>query len=259
MSQAAARVLEVLRHVASEAEPVSVMTVAAALQMDKSTCSRLLALLVDQQWLVRNEQSRLFSAGPVLLGVAARAAMSNQLQALLLPALTSLRDTTGETVSFHRRVGDHRVCVAGLESRHQIRRVLPIGDSFLLPIGPSGKAILAFIDQRQRDALIHSMHPEHAEQVRTHLTMVRDTGAVTADADHIVDVGAVSAPVFGTDGVFGALTIAGPLPRWSEKRRRQVLPDLLREAASISEALGAPRGRFDKWLKRSQETTPAGV
>jgi IclR family acetate operon transcriptional repressor len=259
MSQAAEKALLVLRHVAAQPEPVTAMSVAGSLDLDKSTCSRMLALLVNEQWLVRDDHTRLFSAGPTLVGLSAKAAVSNQLQSILLPVLSMLRAQTGETVSFHRRVGDHRVCVAGLESQQQIRRVLPIGDSFPLPLGPSGKAILAFIVASQREELMAAVDDDTARQVRFHLTMVHETGAVSADGDHIIGVGAVSVPVFDSDGVFGSLTIAGPSPRWHADRRRLIRPYLLQAAESISRALGALDEPYRDWVERCSLPRPATV
>jgi len=105
MSQAAEKALSVLEHVAANAEPLSVMSVAESLNLDKSTCSRLLALLTEQGWLVRDGRTRTYSVGPTLVRLGASAAMNHHLQLILLPLLTALRDETGETVSFHRRIG----------------------------------------------------------------------------------------------------------------------------------------------------------
>ncbi|WP_243794380.1 hypothetical protein [Saccharopolyspora gloriosae] len=38
------------------------------------------------------------------------------------PVLKELRDATGETASFFRSEGEHRVCVAVAETRHALRR-----------------------------------------------------------------------------------------------------------------------------------------
>ncbi|AEW99833.1 regulatory protein IclR (plasmid) [Streptantibioticus cattleyicolor NRRL 8057 = DSM 46488] len=244
-----------LEHVAGGREPMTAMAIAAGLGLDKSTCSRSLAVLVERGWLVRDERTRLFGPGPVLVGLAATAAVSGQLQAILLPTLARLRDATDETVSFHRRVGDRRVCVAGLESRQVIRRVLPIGDSFPLPVGPSGKVILAFVDSAQRETLLAALDPAERSEIRSWINAAIRTGVVSTDGDHIAGVGAASVPVFGREGVFGSLTVAGPLPRWNAVRRTEATGLLLAAARSLSETLGGARlADYERWIGTCAET-----
>jgi DNA-binding IclR family transcriptional regulator len=252
MSQAAEKALCVLEHVAASPEPISAMTVASALRLDKSTCSRLLALLVELGWLTRNDRTRLFAAGPRLVGLSAVAAVGNRLQSILLPLLTELRAETQETVSFHRRAGDYRICIAGLESEHQIRRALPVGTVFALHAGPSGRAILAFIDGTRRDVAVAGLDQGEADSVRADLDQVIRSGIISTDGDsaHIIGVGGISAPVFDRDGVFGSLTIAGPLPRWHRERRSEAYASLLEAARDLSEALGGQHhAPFDRWIK----------
>jgi IclR family transcriptional regulator, acetate operon repressor len=248
VSQAAEKMLAVLEHAAASHEPLSAMAIAAATGQEKSTCSRSLALLMQRGWLVRDERTRLFGPGPMLVGLAATAAVSGRLQAILHPSLAALRDRTGETVSFHRRVGDRRVCVAGLESEQVIRRVLPIGDSFELHVGPSGKAILAFVDAVHQDEVLADVDAAEAAEVREWLSLAVRTGMVSTDNDHISGVGAVSVPVFAREGVFGSLTVAGPLPRWNRDRREAGAPDLLTAASSLSRVLGGGRqALYQRW------------
>lgn len=247
MSQAAEKALQVLRHVASNNEPVGMMAAADALGLDKSTCSRLLGLLVEQGWLVRDEQSRMFSVGPTLVGLAATAAVGTRMQAILQPILLRLRDKTGETVSFHRWVGARRVCVAGLESQQVVRRVLPLGDSFPLPVGPSGRAILAFVEAERQQEFLRGLDDDEVRRIRSDLESAVRTGAVLTDVEYAPSVGAVSVPVFDRQSVFGSLTVAGPLPRWSHERRAEVAPSVLDTAGVLTVALGGSDEPYRRW------------
>ncbi|WP_037345211.1 IclR family transcriptional regulator [Sciscionella sediminilitoris] len=249
MSQAADKVLVVLDHVAASGEPVSAMSVAGQLGLDKSTCSRLLALLVQRGWLVRDHRSRLFSIGPILARLGATAVLNNRFQSILLPLLTKLRDQTGETIGFNRRTGDHRVTVAGLESQEVIRRILPIGESFFLPYGPSGKAIMAFVDGPQRDALLATLDPPEADILAAQLISVARIGYFSSDVDHVPGASAVSVPVFDANGIFGSLTIAGPGQRWTAARRERATPALLAAGQALSQSMGYCENRYQQWRR----------
>lgn len=247
MSQAAEKALMVLEHVASAREPVNATAVTDQLGLDKSTASRLLALLTDLGWLVRDEHSRLFSVGPTMVRLGANAAATTPLRPILLPLLTRLRDATQETVSFHRLIGDRRVCVAGVESEQVIRRALPIGDAFALHVGPTGKAILAFVDGELRGEVLRAAGEETARAVQPYLDHVLETGIVSTDGDHAPEVAGLSVPVFDRDSIFGALTVAGPVHRWTPDRRVQAAASVLAAARSLSASLGADVSRYDLW------------
>ncbi|MFC0534203.1 IclR family transcriptional regulator [Phytohabitans kaempferiae] len=258
VSQAAEKALMVLEHVTSAREPVSAMAVAGELGLDKSTGSRLLAMLTERGWLVRDDRTRLYSVGPTMVRLgASAAAASTSLRVILLPLLTRLRDHTEETVSFHRLIGDRRVCVAGVESERVIRRALPIGEAFALHIGPTGKAILAFVDPAQREQVLQAAGTE-ADQVRAYLDAAVRTGVVSTDGDHAPEVAGLSVPVFDQTGVFGALTVAGPVHRWVPALRAQAAPVVLAAARSLSESLGASSGRYLGWEKTLQ-AVPQGA
>lgn len=248
MSQAAEKVLSVLEFVATCGEPTSAMAVASALGLDKSTCSRSLALLVKQGWLVRDERTRLFAVGPTLMGLAATAAVNGKLQAILLPTLARLRAETGETISFNRRTGDDRVCVAGLESEQVIRQWLPVGESFHLPVGPAGKSILAFVESGRRERLLGELDEVEAGVVRAYLETAVQTGTVSTDDDHFVGVGGLSVPVFDREGIFGSLTVSGPLPRWNRALRAATAPSVLAAGKTLSATLGADVERYTRWI-----------
>lgn len=258
MSQAAERALAVLQHVAGSPEPLSATDVTVDLGIDKSTSSRVLALLVEQGWLIRDPWTRLFSVGPTLAGLSAKAAISDQLRSLLLPLLSGLREETGETVSFHQRVGDRRVCVAGLEGPQVIRRALPVGDVFPLHHGPSGKSMLAFADPEQRARAFADADPGRLAGIRGEVELVARDGFLSVDGDPGPDVGAISAPVFDRGGVFGSITIAGPVQRWDEAARARCPRSLLAAARSLSTALGAGPGRYDGWISALPVPASAG-
>ena len=59
-----------------------------------------------------------------------------------LPALAELRDITGESVQLYVRDGEHRVCVASLESPHGLRTIVPTGARLELGRGSGGRVLL---------------------------------------------------------------------------------------------------------------------
>lgn len=249
MSQTVLRSIRIMECVASAPRALGLIEIAETVGIDKSTCSRLTSFLVEQRWLARDEVTKRFSVGAGFTGLAVQAYSPNDLQTEIINAVQSLRNQVNETASFHRRAGDLRVCIAGLESRHQVGRRSPIGTAHTLVEGPSSKAILAFVGPADYERLLGGLAAPLRRDVESQVETVRRTGYLSTDGDRTDGVGAVSAPVFESDGVYGSLTISGPASRFDARRREQAAGLILLEAWRFSRTLGAPATRFEGWLE----------
>lgn len=247
MSQAAERTLILLEHVSRASAPVGLLEIAGRTGLDKTTCSRLLGLLVGRGWLVRDAETKKYSVGPTLVGISMSASLPDQVRLHFFPLLHELREASGETVSLQRRFGLLRVCVAGLESRESLRRSLPIGDSLPLTAGPSGKAILAFAGAEATADATAELDEPRRHAVHQHLRLIRDTGCLSTDGDRTPGVGAIAVPLFERSGVYGSLTLAGPSSRFDSAERRAALPLLLRVACDLTALLGGDTSRYRAW------------
>ena len=67
--------------------------------------------------------------------------------------MEELRDLTQETVSLHIRQRDLRVCIAQVESRRQVRRVVPVGYEVGINVGATGEVLLAGFPAPDLDGL----------------------------------------------------------------------------------------------------------
>ncbi len=156
MSQTAQRSFRLVECVARAENPCGLVELAARAELDKSTAARLLADLEERGMLRRDGASRRYTVGPALVSLGAIVTRRADLPALARRHLEALRDESGETVSLHIRAGEERVCVAGAESRHVVRRVLTIGEPVALWEGPTGKVILAFLAGDDRASVLRS-------------------------------------------------------------------------------------------------------
>lgn len=248
MSQAARRTLELVEFVAESAKPAGLMEIADRAGLDKSTAARLLALLVERGWLLRDPETRKYSVGPTLVGMSMAAGLSDPLRLHLFPLLQMLREQTTETISLQRRFGNLRMCVAGLESQESLRRALPIGDALPLSSGPSGKVVLAFAEVSVIAEAERSVDELLAGRLRDDLQFIRAHGYLSTDGDRTPGVAAVSVPVFGRDQVYGSVTVAGPSTRFSAEGRLAILPTLLDVAGKFTAVLGGNPADHQRWL-----------
>ena len=246
MTRSVDRALTLIEALEAEPEGASLMELADRTGVDKSTVTRLLGTCVQRGWIVRDPASRRYSLGPTLLAMARRGALDDRVMITVYEALTGIRDATGETAGFHRRAGDQRVAIAGVESQHDVRRGFNAGESCSLLLGPASKAILAFVPDDERTAIL-AADPADADlaKVRRHLLFLRTHFYLSTDGDRTDGVGAIAAPVFDGRGVAGSVVSSGPAVRFDDVARENARTALLRAADTVTLALGGrpPRDR----------------
>jgi DNA-binding IclR family transcriptional regulator len=149
------------------------------------------------------------------------------------------------TAGFHRRAGDRRVAIAGVESHHDVRRGFNAGESCSLLVGPSSKAILAFLPEVERSGMLAAGGSAGADlaEVERHIAFLREHHYLSTDSDRTAGVGAIAAPVFDASGVVGSVVSSGPVTRFDEPARERARKAILAAADTISLALGGRRLR----------------
>ena len=171
--------------------------------------------------LVRGEDG-LFRLGPATfrLGLLYRAGLD--LAEQLRPALARLAGRTAETAVFYVREGDARLCLFRHESDRAVRHAMREGALLPLDRGAGGHVLAAFTGARGK-----------------RLAAVRASGLAMSLGERDPDIAAMAAPVFGSGGFVGALSVSGPIGRFGTIARPQLESALREEAAALSRALGA--------------------
>ena len=176
------------------AGPVGLSELQAATGLPRATAHRL-AVALEQHGLVRRDADGRFRLGLGLVGLGRAAAEGFPLAALARPALTALRDETGESVQLFVREPDGRRCVVSLQSSHGLRWIVPDGALLPLHVGSAGRVLSGEVGL---DGWVESVEE-------------REPG-----------VASVSAPVTGADGsLLAAISISGPVERLSRQPGRR--------------------------------------
>ncbi|EQD84285.1 IclR family transcriptional regulator [Saccharopolyspora erythraea NRRL 2338] len=211
-----------------------------------STVQRLVTNMVAHGFLDR-------AGDKIRIGVrmaywAGAAAKDLDVLEVVNPVLKDLRDQTGETACFFRAEGTQRVCVAVAETHHALRREMSVGKIAPIPVGSSGRVLLAWnpelaerVLQEELPQLTDSTITDR-DELRRLLKQTRAEGYAITVGERIDGASGLAAPVFDSAGdLVGALMIQGPTLRMPAEKCVEWVDTLVEHAEQITRAIG---GRY---------------
>jgi DNA-binding IclR family transcriptional regulator len=180
-----------------------------------------------------------YRLGPRLLRLASTAMSELSLRDVAHPILERLTRSTGESAQLFVRSGDVRVCIDAVESRSELRTIVPIGASLPLHAGSAGKVFLSVDPDRARHIGMSADPTRFLRDVQ----MVPARGWASSIGEREPGVGSVSAPIRGSRGaLLAAVSVSGPVSRMGRASVRRLAPSVVGAAQEIEAALGVPPG-----------------
>jgi DNA-binding IclR family transcriptional regulator len=235
------RVTAILEAVAVAREASSVTDVSTRVGLSLPTVSRLMRDLSAAGLLERAHGNGGYTLGPRLLAIAGAASRQSTLTELALPVLEGLRDASGETASLHIPVGVQRVCIAEIQSRHEVRRVVSVGLSLPLETGATGLALLAHLDPADQERYLADVPAASRPELEERLKEAAAVGFAQATDAWVKGVAGVAAPVMGPRGAVACISVSGPNFRWTDAAMSAFAPTLLAATRRVARELsGVP-------------------
>lgn len=239
----AVRVLEIL---ARDGES-GVAAIGRELGVHGSTASRLVAALAAHELVERNGGGLRLGVG--LLRLAGAATSRLDLAAQAQPVCDALAEELGETANVAVLTGGAAVNVYQAQAASSVALHNWVGQRTVLHATSSGKVLLAFLPDEERDALLEGPLERFTErtvtsvrELRRELRTVRENGWATAVEEYEAGLNAVAAPVRGHDGtVIAAISVAGPTYRLSPERLPDAAATVVRAADAVSRRMGFTR------------------
>lgn len=257
---------DVLEAVAACPGGISQAELAARLGLSRTTLYRILGALVARGLIRQDPARRVYALGFRLLemaqGIGACTSAepgggAPDLTAAAVPELRALRDATGETAYIAVLEGREALSLGKYEGAHEVRSAARLGVRKPLHCTSQGKAILAFLPEAERAALVKRLPMTRLtphtitdrRRLAASLRIVRARGFATDDEEIVEGVRCVGAPVLDADGrVLGAVSIAGPAWRMTRERLELLGPEM----AAAGRRIGAQ-------LRRLPTPSPAGA
>ncbi|GGO97203.1 IclR family transcriptional regulator [Wenjunlia tyrosinilytica] len=235
--QTAMRALSILEAFSSAQPSLSLSEISEAVGLSVPTTHRLLKALRSRDMVILDPDTRRYSLGHGVMRMAKIIMSRDDLVVLAHPGLERLRSQTGETVSLQTRIGDQRVPIVELISEHPIRMASGVGATYSLLRGAAGKALLAFLPQRDIDRLVPTS--TEPERLAKELVAIRAAGYATSRGEVVAGATAVAVPVLDSEGAARAvINVTGPADRFTAERMAAAVDAIREVAESITRQLG---------------------
>ena len=244
--QSVDRAITVLEILAREGH-AGVSEVAAELGVHKSTAFRLLAALEERHLVEQNTDRGKYQLAFGILRLASAIPGRIDIARQAQPAMDALARRLDETINLAVVRGHYAVNVQQAYSSAAVASQNWVGQLTPLHATSSGKVLLAFMPEEQRDAILDKAGlPRLTDKTLTtrrsllaQLAEAREADFATSSEELEIGLNASAAPVRDHTGtVVGALSASGPAYRFDRARIEETREDLQQSALEISRRMG---------------------
>ncbi len=220
--------------------------ISAALNIPLSTCYRILASLKKYGYVQQKSNDMHYYLGFVHLRFAQALMEGLDENAIIDPFLEELHQKTGRTTLFSRFSGQH--CVA-MEVRGAVNTRISVGIGEILPLfcSASGKVILAFLPESQREKLLTRIEfDEHTpatikdlDTLRQTIYTIQEKGTAYNMGELHQGISSLATPLFDRNNkVFGAIAMVGTTQDLPLETLQEIAPLFHTTGQEITQILG---------------------
>ena len=242
---ALSRGIAVLRLLGQSDAPLGVHTIARALGLVPSTCLHILRVLVEEQLLSVDAETKKYTVGTGLVTLARTAMRQHTFSAAVQTDLDELSRLHGATaIGVEARGLDQMMVVALARAPSLLQLHVEIGSRFPALISATGRCVAAFCDApwpeiRKRFEALRWDSPPTLSVWRDEVKAARAHGYAIDNGQYIQGVSIVAAPVMMPDDTINAIVMVGLRDRMTEAGLTKLGEELHRHAVRLSRTLGA--------------------
>ncbi|SLN53950.1 Acetate operon repressor [Falsiruegeria litorea R37] len=227
---------------------VTLTDLASDLGQSPATVYRVLVTFQNRELVDFDDRAQLWSVGPGAFLIGATFLRRTSLVERARPILRALMQETGETANLGIERNGEVLFVSQVETHSNIRAFFPPGTVSEMHASGIGKALLAFMAEERRDAILSAqpLTPYTAqtliqpEALIEDLEISRDRG-YAFDADEKTDgMRCIAAPVFDAFGEpVAGISVSGPTVRVTDEDIDGLAQAVKTAARTLSIAMGA--------------------
>lgn len=234
------RAIAILEAFSAVRSSLSVLEIQEIAQLSRPTIYRLLETLARRGYVRAHGSPQRYSLDYGVGRLAQNWLAGLDPVSAARPILERLHETTRETVSLALRRGQAHLYVMELVSPEVMSMSRGIGPMDHLTRGASGKAILAFMGEKEAAAVLASAPSDiNRKALAAELTKIRRDGYWVAHSEIFSGAVGIAAPFFDHSGeVAGSIIIFGPEVRFAKERIAATIKLVASSAAELSAAMG---------------------
>lgn len=221
---------------------LSISEIQEELSQPKSTVFRILKTMENGNFIQKNADNHRYSLGFQFFRLGSIYQNQLDFRTTALPIMQKIVDESSETVELNIIDQLSRVCIEKIDSPLDVRNFVRVGERKPLHLGASGKILLAFLDNAERERVLRLLEEKHDLQLmnfKKELKRIQEKGYSFTKGERVPGSFAIAAPILGAGGeLVASVTLAGPIQRLSEERENNLIHLLTRSAKEISEHLG---------------------
>jgi DNA-binding IclR family transcriptional regulator len=239
--------LEILELLAAEQKPMTLAQISAQLGRSKSEIYRMLAVLEKKRYLARGEDTDFFSITNKLFNLGMSVPPVGTLVESAFPVMHALAEATQQPCHLAVASDYRMVVIARVESPSRLGLSVKVGHSLYLFESCSGRVLLAFMAQAQRQAA-YKYFARHCRNLgrppaESELKSIRQRHYLRMSSTIAQGVEDMSSPIFsGKERVIAALTIPYLKCRNSEIGTDKIIKHLTQAADKLSGVASAHGG-----------------
>ena len=239
------RAIDVLEYLSKNPEGITISELADALSIPTNSVFRILRTLSTRGYVLQTKKR--YEISSKLFALGAHAIAEETLFEKIIPVMRDLRDKLKETVIFGKISGDRGVILEQIPGLFPVKVVVEVGYNFPLHCAAPAKAILAFLPEEEKNALVDLCTFEYfTENTITtradfigELDKVKESGFAYDMEEADADVRCISAPIMNIKGYpIAALWLTGPVSRLTVEKCSEYAQVLKTACKEASQSIG---------------------
>lgn len=233
------RGMSLLDALAENPTGLGVSELAAAAGFSKTATYNLITTL-ESGGLIRRDGENRYQLGWRLLELGEIVRRHSTVGEIARPHLIDLAERVGETAMIVILDGDTTFCLERAESRRSEATALSPGRRASVDADAAGAVLVAHASPRRRRRFMQEQLGDlPATELFARAERIRSQGYAISLQDDEPDSASIGVPVFQAGGeVVAALAVVGPRTRLTAGRIEELVPEVSREGAAVSAALG---------------------
>lgn len=229
------RAIDILKVVSAHPDGIKIAELQKHTDIARPTLYRIIATLENQNLVRQCDDPTRYALDIGVMQLARSWTRSSDLLARAEGPLTDLSRVVGETVALCLYRDGTRVFVREIVSQHQLKYSVGVGVSEPLTRGAGGLAILSFVPEAERDALIDRAPVAERPSLGHEIDTTRERGYAVSQGQVLEGATGIAAPVYDQSAqVCGSVGVYGPTSRLDARRVSELAGALLSCAQEIS-------------------------